>query len=238
MRKTIVTIAIVFGCLATLACLGAMQGAQGPSVDTLVRQIGDLSLRVARLEHADGATPGAVDSTHKSSTKTVARSMIFGGMTTFDNQPADPDQIANLQQEADSLQSTSDYHQDQQAQVAGDMYNTSAYYSDDSYGYRHTNAGRERAEMAQNQMANRYATEASNKRMKIKELQDAANEPRQLIHGHDGDIVFTLRTMHDLSGSMSVVNIGDTVTWEGRRVSADDTSETWEITAIRKVDTK
>ncbi len=37
-------------------------------------------------------------------------------------------------------------------------------------------------------------------------------------------------------GDFKNINIGDTVAWRGERVSADDSSETWLITSIDKIE--
>ena len=88
--------------------------------------------------------------------------------------------------------------------------------------------------MAQREMADRYATLGANKRQKADRLERAAEEPGQIIHGHDGDVIFTLRTNQSLSVELKDINIGDTITWA--RVSADSNSETWDVSSIRKVD--
>jgi len=119
--------------------------------------------------------------------------------------------------------------------AASRTYARSGYYRDHHYAHRCSNYGREREEMSQRQMANRYATLASIKRKKADRLERAAAQPGQIIHGHDGDVIFTLRTKYSLSTELENISIGDTITWAGTRVSADGDSETWDISSIRKL---
>ena len=198
--------------------------------------VGDLGLRVSRLEHADGVTPGAVYSTEDSvSSDNVARSMVVGGIQMAANPPANQDEIEDLNYDIDSLQDTVNFHQDQAARVSGDTYYRGGYWSNGHYGYNHSNSGRNRQEMAQHEMAGRYATQLSIKKQTVDDLQHAAAQPHQVIHGHDGNVIFTLRTKTNLTRELKNINIGDTITWRGERVSADQNSETWLISSIDKI---
>ena len=51
--------------------------------------------------------------------------------------------------------------------------------------------------------------------------------------GHDGNMIISLETKHNLTESLDNFAIGDTVTWTGQRVSADDDSESWRISTIK-----
>ncbi len=104
------------------------------------------------------------------------------------------------------------------------------------YGYDHSINGRNAQEMAQQHMAGRYATQLAIKKEQLDKLQRAATQPLQIIHGHDGNVIFTLRTRVNLARSLKSINIGDTVTWRGERSSADDNSETWLISSIKKIE--
>ncbi len=85
-------------------------------------------------------------------------------------------------------------------------------------------------------MADRYATQLALKKEQLDKLQRAATQPLQVIHGHDGNVIFTLRTKVNLARALKSINIGDTVTWRGERSSADDNSETWLISSISKIE--
>lgn len=85
------------------------------------------------------------------------------------------------------------------------------------------------------QMEDRYATLAHISREKAKKLEAHEARPKQIIHGHDGNTVFSLESTKDLTEDLASISIGDTVTWTGTRLSADESSESWTITSIRKV---
>jgi hypothetical protein len=162
--------------------------------------------------------------------------MIVGGIQQAMNSPDNRDDIEDLKEDIDSLQQTVNHHQDQAARVSGETYYVGGRWSDGHYGYNHSNAGRNRQEMAQHEMAARYATQLSNKKQELDKLQHAAGQPLQIIHGHDGNVIFTLKANSNLSKYLKNINIGDTVTWRGERVSADQNSETWLISSIDKVE--
>ncbi len=128
------------------------------------------------------------------------------------------------------------FHQDQAARVSGETYYVGGYWGNGHYGYNHSNTGRNRQEMAQHEMAGRYATQLSIKKQTVDDLQHAAAQPHQIIHGHDGNVIFTLKTKTNLSRTLKDINIGDTITWRGERVSADASSETWTISSIEKLE--
>jgi hypothetical protein len=74
--------------------------------------------------------------------------------------------------------------------------------------------------------------------MKLQELQalkDAANTPKQILIGHNANVIFTLNSKVDLSDALNNIPIGASVTWTGTRLSADDASETWRIDSIKAV---
>ncbi len=208
----------------------------GQELAHLRKMVADMGLRVSRLEHAAGVSPGAVDSSHGSaSSDNVARSMVVGGIQQAKNPPANQDEIQDLNEDIDALQQTVNFHEDNASRVSGDTYYVGGYWSDGHYGYNHSNVGRNRQEMAQHQMTGRYASQLAGKKRQLDKLQHAAAEPHQILHGHDGDVIFTLKTKHNLSRYLKNINIGDTVTWRGERVSSDDSSEIWMITWIDKI---
>jgi hypothetical protein len=199
--------------------------------------IADIGLRVSRLEHGEGVAPGPVDpGSSASAGQAVARSMVVAGIQTADNPPPNQDQTNELQDDIDALQKTVNFHKDQSDRVAGNTYYVGGYYSGGHYGYDHSTSGRNAQEMAQQHMADRYATQLSIKKEQLDKLRHAAAQPIQIIHGHDGNVIFTLRTTVDLAKSLKSINIGDTVTWRGERSSADDNSETWLISSIKTIE--
>ncbi len=227
------------GVVGLLAILVA--GMQDDPVERELAQlrhaVADIGLRVSRLEHGEGVTPRPVDpGSTASANATVARSMIVGGIQTADNPPANQDQVDELQDDIDALQKTVNFHEDQSDRVSGQSYYVGGYYSGGHYGYDHSITGRNAQEMAQQQMAGRYSSQLAIKKRRLDKLQQAAAQPLQIIHGHDGNVIFTLMTRVNLARNLKSINIGDTVTWGGERSSADDNSETWKISSIKKIE--
>ena len=85
-------------------------------------------------------------------------------------------------------------------------------------------------------MANRYATQLSNKKQQLDAMKHAANMTTQIIHGHDGETIVTLDTMSDMSSELANIKIGDVITWNGKRLEASAKSETWQAESIRKIE--
>jgi hypothetical protein len=162
--------------------------------------------------------------------------MVVGGIQTRDKPGANEYEVAELQDDLDALQETVNYHADERSRVLGDTYYVGGVYGDGHYGYDHSSTGRVRQQMAQTDMVDRYSTQLAIKKRKLNDLQHAAEEPQQIIHGHDGEVLFTLRTKRNLSNDLKNISIGDTVTWRGERVSADGDSEIWMISWIEKID--
>ncbi len=203
----------------------------------LRQAVADIGLRVSRLEHGAGVAAGPVDAgSAASASPPVARSMVVAGIQTADNPPPNQDQVDELQDDIDALQKTVNFHENQLDRVAGQTYYAGGYYSGGHYGYNHSVNGRNAQETSQRHMADRYATQLAIKKEQLDKLQRAATQPLQIIHGHDGNVIFTLRTNTDLARSLKTINIGDTVTWGGERSSADDNSETWLISSIKKIE--
>jgi len=208
-------------------------------IDQIRIAIGDLGLRVARLEHAGGVAQGPVDeSAAAATTQTVVRSIVVAGIQSVPPRAVDPDDVARLQQNIDALQKTANFHNDEVNRVDGNAYYVDGSYEGGHYGYDHSVSGRAHMEEAQASMASRYEAQATIQRKQLADMQNAAALPLQIILGHDGDVIFTLRTKANLQGSLRDIKIGDTVTWTGERISAGDNSEEWEVSSIRKVERK
>lgn len=233
--RTLFSLGVV-GLLAVLVA-GMQNDPMEQELAQIRHAIADIGLRVSRLEHADGVPAGPIDpGSPPSAGLPVARSIVVVGIQTADNPPPNQDQINDLQDDIDALQKNVTFHENQLDRVAGGTYYAGGYYSGGHYGYNHSVNGRNNQETAQRDMANRYATQLSIKKEQLDKLQQAATQPLQIIHGHDGDVIFTLRTKVNLSRALKKINIGDTVTWRGERDSADDNSETWLISSIRKIE--
>lgn len=241
MRK--VTIAVlVLGALCVL--LGFRQADPiAKAVQQLAQEVAELGLRVDRLEHAGGTSAAAAGSDSSSSAASPSRTMVLVSVSQSDHTADNAAEIDQLKRQSASLQNTVEQYAVQAGTDAGqDMY--AGRSSEGVRGYRggagstvvSTNVGAAgRQVMADKQLEGRYSTEAAIKREKLKKLQAANAMPRQLLHGHDDHTVFTLETKHDLTDALNDIAIGDTVTWRGKRQSADKGSETWIITHIEAV---
>ncbi|MHC5023346.1 MAG: hypothetical protein ACYTGG_05475 [Planctomycetota bacterium] len=231
MRRSILGILVL---AAMLALLAAAQNDDGlvQAVAKLQKDVASMGLRLDRLEHAGGVPPRAApDATTPSAAgaAAVAHSMVVGGISTSDTQVDHSEEIDQLQDDVEDMQDTVDYHMDQAEREGGRTFHSTPY--------RGSNRGSiDRKMISQRNMANRYATEVVNKKQRIRKLQAASNKATQVINGHDGDTIITLRSTVDISSSLTNINIGDSVTWRGRRVSATETSETWQIESIRKIE--
>ncbi|MHC4140868.1 MAG: hypothetical protein ACYSUF_02960 [Planctomycetota bacterium] len=220
--------------LITLSVLGAFvlllvaAQSEDPVSKELVRlrqDLADLQLRVGRLEHAGGvpATSASHDDTMP------VRAMVVGGISQVPAGDDNQDEIDDLQQDIDGLQQTVDVHRDRAEEAIGYRYR-------DGYGGGYGRGSRAGELVSQHQISDRYATHLANKKDKLDRLQAAQNQKRQIIHGHEGTTIITLTTKSDFSSTLKNINIGDVVTWSGQRGSADESSETWRIDTLSKVD--
>ena len=245
MKKTAITV-LVLGAMFVL--LGFRQGdSLANAVQQLAQEVANLGLRVDRLEHAGGTSAAATGSDSSSSSSSSApapsRTMVLVSVSQSDHTADNAAEIDQLKRQSASLQNTVEQYAQQAGADAGqDIY--AGRSSEGVRGYRgaagstvvSTNIGAAgRQVMADKQLENRYSTEASIKRQKLKKLQNANAMPRQILHGHDDNTIYTLETKHDLSDALNNIAIGDTVTWRGKRQSADDGSETWIIESIQAV---
>lgn len=241
MKKAAITV-LVLGAMFVL--LGFRQGDPiAKAVQQLAKEVADLGLRVDRLEHAGGTSAVATGSGSGSSAAAPLRTMVLVSVSQSDHTADNAAEIDQLKRQSASLQNTVEQYAQQAGADAGqDIY--AGRSSEGVRGYRgaagstvvSTNVGAAgRQVMADKQLENRYSTEASIKRQKLKALQNANAMPRQILHGHDDNTIYTLETKHDLSDALNNIAIGDTVTWRGKRQSADEGSETWIIQSIEVV---
>jgi len=225
MSKYLVSVTMVAALIVLLAV------SQNSMVDQQIGQIrtqlADLGLRVARLEHAGGVVPSWSDRSGADAASPV-RSMVVGGIQMVEGQPMDADAADDLQADIDALQRTVNYHLNQ-AEGAHGYYDRGSYYGGGV-------SGRERRITSQREIANRYATQLANKKQQLDEMKHAASRVTQIIHGHDGETVITLKTMSDMSSELAQVEIGDVITWRGKRAEASATSEDWYAESIEKIE--
>lgn len=67
-----------------------------------------------------------------------------------------------------------------------------------------------------------------------KRLERELKRPKQIIHGHWGNKVITLRTTRDVSRALNRIDAGDYLTWTGRRLRYDSTSVEWVVTSVKR----
>ncbi len=200
----------------------------------LRQQVADLGLRVGRLEHAGGsAQPAGRSGTAMGA---PARSMVVDGIHQSDHTDDNSKEIDQLKRQVTSLQSTVTEKQESVNKASGQAVRGRTTGS----GWQHTSDREDINQQIESkrETANLYATQLSIKKQKLQRLQHADSEPKQIIHGREGKVIVTLQSKFNLTESLNNIDIGDTVTWTGSRVSVDDGSETWMIDTIRKVPAK
>lgn len=223
---------------ATIVILAAAAASQSLEdlVDQLAHQVAALDNRLSRLEHASGGSPsgpasGGGPGMSSPSGAVVVRTMVVDGITTAANSDDNSAQINQLNQSIGSLQDTVNTQQDQLSTMSGQQ-----IQSTQSGEAVSTNRGNvDRQIDSQRDLVGRYQTQLMVQREQVQRLQDADTQPKQVINGHEGSIIITLDSKFDISRDLSAINVGDTVTWTGTRISSGNGSETWRIDTIKKV---
>ena len=201
---------------------------ENSDIQMIRKQLADVELRVARLEHASGAEGSSRSGGSGADDTNPVRSMVVGGMQTVKGTPMDSDAADDLQDDIDALQRTVNGHLDQAEGAHG-------YYDGGSY-YGGGVSGRERRIVSQREMADRYATQLAIKKQQLDAMKHAATRTTQVIHGHDGETIITLETMSDMSSKLANISIGDVITWTGKRIDASAKNETWQAESIKKIE--
>ena len=192
------------------------------------KQLADVELRVAPLEHASGVDRSPRSGGSGADATNPVRSMVVGGVQTAKDSPMDPDAADDLQDDIDALQRTVNVHLDQAEGAHG-------YYHGGSY-YGGGHSGAERRIISQRDIAGRYASQLAIKKQRLDTMQHAANKTTQVIHGHDGETIITLWTLSDMSSKLADIEIGDVITWTGKRMDASEKSESWHVETIDKIE--
>ena len=201
---------------------------ENSDIQMVRKQLADVELRVARLEHAGGAEGSSRSGGSGADDTNPVRSMVVGGIQTVKGAPMDPDAADDLQDDIDALQRTVNNHLNRAEGEHG------YYYGGNYYGRGHS--GVERRIVSQRHVANRYATQLAIKKRQLETMQHAANKITQVIHGHDGETIITLWTLSDMSSELAEIKIGDVITWRGKRIDASEKSETWHAESIDKIE--
>ena len=225
MSKYLVSVAMVAAVIVLLAV--SQDSMVDQQIGQIRKQLADLGLRVARLEHAGGVVSSGSGGSGEDATS-PARSMVVVGIQMAEGEPMNPDAADDLQDDIDALQRTVDQHLDR-AEGSHDYYDGGSYYGRGRHGA-------DRRIVSQRHIANRYATQLANKKQQLEKMQHAANMITQIIHGHDGETIITLKTMSDMSSELAQIEIGDVITWRGKRAKASETSEDWYAESIKKIE--
>jgi len=246
--KNVIRVAAVILAGGFLLALAPEDEPINDQVADLRVQLANLTIRVNHLEHASGASTlsGASTESLTVSPPSGAMTMILSSVSDVAHNANDAQDIARLKNESTSLMNTSNQYAVQMANDAGQtVYAGRSSEGEAGWGQASgstvvsTNVGAvQRQVVGDRELQNRYANLAYVKRQQLKGLQDAASRPKQILHGHDADgkVIFILHTMTDLTQSLNSIQIGDTVTWTGNRLSADAGSETWNIQSISKAE--
>ncbi|MCP3902038.1 MAG: hypothetical protein GY715_00255 [Planctomycetes bacterium] len=240
MKRTLIATAV----LAPVAVLLAATAQSDPlqdAIDTMRVDMANLQLRVSDLEHAAGVAPVSGGQSEPASAA-PARTMVLVSINQSLHGQDHAEEIDRLKRECASLMNTVNAKAEDAANdLAQPVYAAHVRGGIRGWGrhvgggYGSTNVGTiARQHNADRQIESRYATLHSIKKQKLEDLQNADARPRQIIMGHDGDTIISLETKTDLARSLEDVKIGDLVTWAGRRLSADNDSESWLIDSVHK----
>ena len=236
MKKLSAAALLIVPAVAVVVAAG-MQAPGDSSLGQLVAELSArldaLSDRVDAMEHGGGAPQPAAQPVLATAAQPPAaggRTMIVDNMQESDHNDDNSAEIQQLTVETNSLQNTVNSQQDTLTQITGQP-----IQEYDTSGGSSTNRGDiDRQIAAQRDLVDRYATQLGIKRERLERLQQADNQPKQIIHGHSGQMLITLLSQFNVSSQLNDISPGDLVTWTGRCVSADENSATWLIDTIKE----
>ncbi|MHC5114578.1 MAG: hypothetical protein ACYTGP_09145 [Planctomycetota bacterium] len=233
-----------------IVMLAAQPGRSAPQdsrEEDLVKQIEALRARLAKVEHAQG-TPvhhASGMQTDEATTKPavpkmppgrpeVVHSMIVDSIQLSDHVEYNTAEIDRKRREVDALGSTLEQRQVHLKEEPEDADTYGWGY--DGYYHRHGRNARDRAVISRRNVVNYYGTMHSIKQRELKAMQRANAEPKQIIVGHDGNVIITLHTKHNLQDQMDDISVNQRAAWSGHRIETGDGWESWVIYAIHPVD--
>lgn len=228
MRKT--SIAVISLALLLVLAVTAGRGSSANQEEPLARvvaalraQLDELSTRMERLEQAtDSYYPGLSETdTPQGTAARGRRSMVVDGIQPSDHTEDYSVEIQQLRREIQSLERTIESQRRRVSNLKG---------SRSGRGRR-----TESQVTAQRRLLTQFQRELGRKRQELRRFEQASGAPKQIVVGHDGDVILFLHTEVDLSASLGDVSIGDAVTWRGRRMEMEQGSESWVVERIRKV---
>lgn len=228
--------------LALLLAAPASQTAIGQSaaLDRAVSELEDtvrsMEARLERLEALAAreaptvfdmeSTEGDFVSSSGSRQSTApTRIMKFDGVDTIEPDEDAYEQLDRLQKEVDALE----------RQVDSQKRAVSSSSGSSSYGSYRSNRTNRRGR-AQGELLAEYKTKFRSKKAEMRKLERELNEPKQIIMGNYQGTVIMLETTTDQSRVLNKIDYGGYLTWTGRRLRSNKSSQEWVVTRIEVVD--
>jgi predicted RNase H-like nuclease (RuvC/YqgF family) len=219
---SIALVALVIGLIA--AAVTSAPEPRQDDVTELRSQVAELSLRVQRLEEAtDSYYPEEAAGEAPTSTP-ARRTMVVDGIELAGGETRDHSaEIRQMRRELQSLEQAISQQRRSLTNLEGRR------------GSRRQDRQLEAQISAQRRLVNQYQRELTRRQREVSQLEQNLSAPGQIIVGHDGETLIFLLTEADISRELADIAVGDTVSWRGRRVEMEQSSETWIVERIRKV---
>ncbi len=231
-------LAIVGAALLLAAPAAEMASGQDSSLDRAVRNLEASILlidgRIERLEalaamgsprYASDIMGSGAGSAASSRSKRPKRVMQLDGVETLEPDEEAYRELDRMRRDVEALE----------RQVESQKRAASSSMGSSSYGSYRSNRVNRRARGQSDLLAD-YQRQMKQKRGEMKKMERELKEPRQLILGNGGGKVITLRTTVDLSRTLNRIDTGGYLTWDGRRVREDESSQEWVVMRIQPVD--
>jgi outer membrane murein-binding lipoprotein Lpp len=234
----------------TMTCIGAalailllaaptQSGSQlAGEVQVLRASVADLQDRMEAMEGLmslrGGYRPSAPSSEPaepRRASERPRRVMVLDAVRAVERDPEEFEELDRLEEEVKALERSVDSAKQRTASMSG-----SGGYRGGSYGHRVKDTGSSRRRAAHGQMLADYQQQLRAKQGEMKRLERELEEPRQIIIGQWEGAVITLQSNRDLSRLLDRIDPGDALTWEGRRIRHDSTSQEWAVTRVDRVD--
>jgi predicted RNase H-like nuclease (RuvC/YqgF family) len=197
-------------------------------VAQLAARLDALSARVETLEHSGGAVQGVVG--NAAPQPGPMRTMVVDNIQPSDHTDDNSDEINQLQVEVNSLQNTVNSQTDNLDRTVG----TSVQTQENVGGEVSNRSDIDRQIAGQREQVERYATQLANKKEELDRLQRAANQPKQILHGHNGQTLIMLQSKFNISGQLTNIAPGDTVTWAGTMIKGDENMQIWLVDIVKE----
>jgi hypothetical protein len=221
-----------------LSAVGMQSGETSLSalVASLTARLDALSVRVDNLERSGGgggggapAAQGVVASPGPQAAPT--RTMIVDNIQPSDHTDDNSDEIHQLTIEVNALQNTVNSASDDLDRTVG----TGVQTVENVGGEVSNRSDIDRQTAGQREQVGRYATQLGIKKEQLDRLQAAANQPKQILHGHNGQLLIMLQSKFNISGQLEHIASGDTVTWTGTLLGGDEHMQTWLVDIVKGV---